>query len=288
MMLRLENITKRFADGKRELTVLDGLSLTVEEGDFIAIIGESGAGKTTLLNILGTLIDADGGRYLMDPLTPFRGTEDPLTPFRGNEDPLTEGGSEKLKVKSEKLCQLRNKEIGFVYQDHRLLPQFTVMENILLPTLATKKSSTEEEKRRALELLEFMGIAALKDSPVTQLSGGEQTRVAICRALINQPSILLADEPTGQLDAANTQTIATLFQQVNAKLHTTIIMATHSPEMAKAAKKVFQLKDGKLQTPQPFGPSVATEEVAPLGGAAVTSSHCSKDPSRPLGGINSK
>ena len=273
-MIRLENITKRFADGQRELTVLDGLSLTVEEGDFIAIIGESGAGKTTLLNILGTLIDADGGRYLMDP----------LTPFRGKEGPLTGGGNEELKVKSEKLCQLRNKEIGFVYQDHRLLPQFTVMENILLPTLATKKSSTEEEKRRALELLDFMCISALKDSPVTQLSGGEQTRVAICRALINQPSILLADEPTGQLDAANTQTIATLFQQVNAKLHTTIIMATHSPEMAKAAKKVFQLKDGKLQTPQPFGPSVATEEVAPLGGAAVTSSHCSKDPSRPLGG----
>lgn len=237
-MLRLENITKRFADGQRELTVLDGLSLTVEKGDFIAIIGESGAGKTTLLNILGTLIDADGGQYLINekPLAPL----DPPAPFRGSKDPLT-----------ERLCQLRNKEIGFVYQDHRLLPQFTVMENILLPTLATKKASTEEEKRRALELLDFMCISALKDSPVTQLSGGEQTRVAICRALINQPSILLADEPTGQLDAVNTQTIATLFQQVNAKLHTTIIMVTHSAEMAKAAGKVFELKEGKLQTPQP-------------------------------------
>ena len=264
-MLCLENITKRFADGQRALTVLDGLSLKVGEGEFIAITGESGAGKTTLLNILGTLVTPDEGRYLI------RGKE-------ASPNPSDRGGL------TERLCQLRNKEIGFVYQDHRLLPQFTVMENILLPTLATKKSSTEEEKRRALELLDFMCISALKDSPVTQLSGGEQTRVAICRALINQPSILLADEPTGQLDAANTQTIATLFQQVNAKLHTTIIMATHSPEMAKAAKKVFQLKDGKLQTPQPFGPSVATEEVAPLGGAAVTFSHCSKDPSRPLGG----
>ena len=220
-MLCLENITKRFADGQRSLTVLDGLSLTVEEGEFIAITGESGAGKTTLLNILGTLVAADEGRYLIR-------------------------GEEVNDVLENRLCSLRNKEIGFVYQDHRLLPQFTVWQNILLPTLATKAASTEEEEHRAMELLEFMGIAALKDSPVTQLSGGEQTRVAICRALINQPAILLADEPTGQLDAANAQTIAKLFQRVNSQLHTTIIMATHSAEMAKVAQKNYQLVEGKL------------------------------------------
>ncbi len=220
-MLWLENITKRFADGQRSLTVLDSLSLTVEEGEFIAITGESGAGKTTLLNILGTLVAADEGRYLIR-------------------------GEEVNDVLENRLCSLRNKEIGFVYQDHRLLPQFTVWQNILLPTLATKAASTEEEEHRAMELLEFMGIAALKDSPVTQLSGGEQTRVAICRALINQPSILLADEPTGQLDAANAQTIAKLFQRVNSQLHTTIIMATHSAEMAKVAQKNYQLVEGKL------------------------------------------
>lgn len=221
-MLWLENITKRFADGQRSLTVLDGLSLTVEEGEFIAITGESGAGKTTLLNILGTLVAADEGRYLIR-------------------------GEEVNDVLENRLCSLRNNEIGFVYQDHRLLPQFTVWQNILLPTLATKAASTEEEEHRAMELLEFMGIAALKDSPVTQLSGGEQTRVAICRALINQPSILLADEPTGQLDAANAQTIAKLFQRVNSQLHTTIIMATHSAEMAKVAQKNYQLVEGKLK-----------------------------------------
>ena len=220
-MLWLENITKRFADGQRSLTVLDGLSLTVEEGEFIAITGESGAGKTTLLNILGTLVAADEGRYLIR-------------------------GEEVNDVLENRLCSLRNKEIGFVYQDHRLLPQFTVWQNILLPTLATKAASTEEEEHRAMELLEFMGIAALKDSPVAQLSGGEQTRVAICRALINQPAILLADEPTGQLDAANAQTIAKLFQRVNSQLHTTIIMATHSAEMAKVAQKNYQLVEGKL------------------------------------------
>ena len=221
-MIELENITKRFADGQRALTVLDGLSLKVGEGEFIAITGESGAGKTTLLNILGTLVSPDEGRYLI----------------RGKEIDTSE---------IERICQLRNKEIGFVYQDHRLLPQFTALQNILLPTLATKSASTEEEEQRAMELLEFMGIAPLKDSPVTQLSGGEQTRVAICRALINQPAILLADEPTGQLDAVNAQTIAALFQQVNTQLHTTIIMATHSAEMAKAAQKTFHLADGKLK-----------------------------------------
>ena len=219
-MLCLENITKRFADGQRSLTVLDHLSLQVEKGEFIAITGESGAGKTTLLNILGTLLTADEGEYVWN--------------VKDNAQPSTLSP------------QLRNQEIGFVYQDHRLLPQFTVWQNILLPTLATKSASTEEEERRALELLEFVGIASLKDSPVTHLSGGEQTRVAICRALINQPSLLLADEPTGQLDAANAQMIATLFQKVNTQLHTTIIMATHSAEMAKVAQKTYVLKDGKL------------------------------------------
>ena len=225
-MIELENITKRFADGHRELIVLDGLSLHVNEGEFIAITGESGAGKTTLLSILGTLLPADDGRLLI------HGEE---VTFTADDD------------SAARIGHLRNKEIGFVYQDHRLLPQFTVWQNILLPTLATKSTSTKEEQKRATELMEFIGIAALKDSSVKNLSGGEQTRVAICRALINQPAILLADEPTGQLDADNARMIAALFQQVNTQLHTTIIMATHSAEMAKVAKTIFHLADGKLQ-----------------------------------------
>lgn len=226
-MIELENITKRFVDGQRSLTVLDHLCLKVEEGEFIAITGESGVGKTTLLNILGTLLAADEGSMLLE--------------VRGMR---YEVSGEK---EAEEFCQLRNQEIGFVYQDHRLLPQFSVMQNILLPTLATKTASTDEERRRALDLLDFMGILSLKDSPVTQLSGGEQTRVAICRALINEPSILLADEPTGQLDATNAQMIASLFQHVNTQFHTTIIMATHSVEMAKVAQKTYILREGKLR-----------------------------------------
>ena len=224
-MLQLDNITKRYTDGQRQLTVLDGLCLHVDEGDFIAITGESGAGKTTLLSILGTLLPADEGQYVL------------------------EVSGERLEVMQsprDRICRLRNQEVGFVYQDHRLLPQFTVMQNILLPTLATKKTTTEEEQQHAMALLQFMGILPLKDSPVTQLSGGEQARVAICRALINRPAILLADEPTGQLDAANAQTIASLFQQVNTQLHTTIIMATHSAQMANVAQKIYQLKNGTL------------------------------------------
>lgn len=232
-MLCLRNLTKRFADGQRSLTVLDHLSLQVEEGEYIAITGESGAGKTTLLNILGTLLTADEGEYVWS--------------VKDNGQPLALSPQPSAPNMVDRICQLRNQEIGFVYQDHRLLPQFTVWQNILLPTLAIKSASTEEEQRRALELMEFVGITPLKDSPVTHLSGGEQTRVAICRALINQPSLLLADEPTGQLDAANAQMIATLFQQVNAQLHTTIIMATHSAEMAKVAQKTYMLKDGKLK-----------------------------------------
>lgn len=224
-MILLENITKRYADGQRQLTVLDGLCLKVNEGDFIAVTGESGAGKTTLLAILGTLLPADEGRYLI----------------RGEE--VVAGGGKGL---SDSICRLRNKEIGFVCQDHRLLPQFTVMQNVLLPTLADKKASTEEEQHRALTLLQLMGIMPLRDSRVTQLSGGEQARVAICRALINQPAILLADEPTGQLDAANAQAVAGLFQQVNSQLHTTIIMATHSATMAGVAHKTYKLANGVL------------------------------------------
>lgn len=224
-MLELKNITKRFADGHRALTVLDHLSLHVDEGEFVAIMGESGAGKTTLLSILGTLLPADEGTLLI----------------HGEEVRVAAD-----EASASRICQLRNSAIGFVYQDHRLLPQFTVWQNILLPTLAAKTASTEAEQQRATELMEFMGIASLHDSPVTNLSGGEQTRVAICRALINQPSILLADEPTGQLDAANAQMIAALFQQVNTHLHTTIVMATHSAEMAKAAQKTYLLSDGKL------------------------------------------
>lgn len=217
-MIKLENITKSFADGTRTRTVLDGVNLTVEDGEFIAITGESGAGKTTLLSILGTLLKADSGSYIIN-----------------NED-----------VANADLPNLRNKQIGVVFQDHRLLPQFSALQNILLPLLADHKDCPKEAEKRAEELMQFMGISDLKDQSVTVLSGGEKTRVAICRALINNPAILLADEPTGQLDSDNSQTIAALFKKVNVELKTTIIMVTHSDAMAKVANKTYNLNNGNL------------------------------------------
>ena len=221
-MIQLKDIVKRYTDGDEVRCVLNHLSLEVDDGNFVAITGESGAGKTTLLSILGTLLQADEGTFLLNGMDITHATEE--------------------------LPILRNKHIGMVYQDHRLLPQFTTIQNILLPTLANHKSVPTADMEYAKELMHFVGIDNLGDRPVDNLSGGEKTRVAICRALINRPTLLLADEPTGQLDATNAQTIATLFQQVNAQFNTTIIMATHSSEMAKAAQNTFKLINGKLIT----------------------------------------
>lgn len=221
-MLKLHNISKQFVDGTRQHQVLDQLSLQVDDGEFIAIMGESGSGKTTLLSIIGTLLDFDSGEYLLNGKT--------------------------ISADAADLAQVRNQHIGIVFQDHRLLPQFTALQNILLPVLATHKQCPEEYIKRAEQLMQFMGISELKNQSVTVLSGGEKTRVAICRALINNPSVLLADEPTGQLDSTNSQTIASLFKKVNEELHTTIIMVTHSADMAQVAQKTYKLLNGKLLT----------------------------------------
>lgn len=224
-MLQLNNISKSFMDGARQRMVLQSLSLTVEDGDFIAITGESGAGKTTLLRILSTMLQPDGGTYLLDG-------RDMVALHAQGDDAL---------------APVRNQHIGMVYQDHRLLPQFDVLQNILLPTLAQKDHASAQDIERAHSLMQFMGIDALQHQSVTSLSGGEQTRVAICRALICNPTLLLADEPTGQLDAQNAATIARLFHQVCSQLHTTIVMVTHSAHMAQSAHRIYNLCDGVLQ-----------------------------------------
>ena len=221
-MIKLKDIVKRYTDGDEMRCVIDHLSLEVNDGNFVSITGESGAGKTTLLSILGTMLQADEGTYILN------GTD--------------------ITNAMEELPTLRNRHIGMVFQDHRLLPQFTAIQNILLPIMATQKSVPTADLEHARELMKFVGIEKLGDRFADNLSGGEKTRVAICRALINRPALLLADEPTGQLDAANAQTIATLFQELNVRFHTTIIMATHSPEMAKAAQIAFHLINGKLIT----------------------------------------
>lgn len=219
-MLRLNNITKQYADGRGIRRVLDELDLEVNDGEFIAITGESGSGKTTLLSILGTILAPDDGTYIL--------------------------GDTEITQATDRLSMIRNSKIGMVFQDHRLLPQLTAIQNILLPLLAEKDTVSEEAVGRAEELMELVGITPLRDKYVDTLSGGEKTRVAICRALINKPLLLLADEPTGQLDADNAHLVADLFRKINTSLHTTIVMVTHSEEMATVADRCYELVEGNL------------------------------------------
>ena len=219
MSIILSNIHKSYQDGEGRLNhVLCGVNLAIEIGAFIAIKGPSGSGKTTLLSIMGLLLQPDEGSYLFDA------TE------------MNKPGID--------YSFLRNKQIGFVFQDHRLMPQYNALENILLPTLAYNSQASKEAIDYAHHLLELTHIAGLAHQYPHTLSGGEATRVALCRALIMKPLLLLADEPTGQLDAGNAKNIASLLSAVNSTLHTTVVMVTHSDEIASVAHRIFSLKNG--------------------------------------------
>jgi ABC-type lipoprotein export system ATPase subunit len=219
-MLSIQNISKSFI--QRGL-VLDNLSLDVDEGDSVAIMGPSGSGKTTLLNIIGLLDKPENG------VITFRGSS--IDSFNNDES-----------------AAYRNKNVGFVFQDHLLLPHLTVSENISLPLLASKKTPEELSAKlsRLRKLMERTGIYDLKDKYPFRISGGEAQRVALVRALANNPSILLADEPTGSLDVKNATILGDLLVELNRDLGITIILATHSPELAKKISKTYRLEDGKL------------------------------------------
>ena len=220
-LLKLTDIYLKYQDGDNRVnTVLKGLNLEVKKGDFIAVQGASGSGKTTLLSILGTLLQADSGTYILD----------------GNE----------ISASQTDLYKLRNEKIGFVFQDHRLLPQYSALENILLPVMAYHSEVAPSHMDYARELMQLTRIEQVADQYPQHLSGGEASRVAVCRALIMKPSILLTDEPTGQLDLENAHNIVSLLSEINKALNTTILMVTHSDEMAKAAKHVVTLKNGVL------------------------------------------
>jgi ABC-type lipoprotein export system ATPase subunit len=219
-MLSIINISKSFI--QRGL-VLNNLSLEVNEGDSVAIMGPSGSGKTTLLNIIGLLDKPDSGEIA------FRGAS--LANFTDNESAV-----------------YRNRNIGFVFQDHLLLPHLTVSENITLPLLASKYTRDELSVKlsRIKMLMEKTGIYDLKDKYPFRISGGEAQRVALVRALANEPSVLLADEPTGSLDAKNADVLGDLLQEMNREFGITIILATHSADLAKKISKLYRLEDGKL------------------------------------------
>lgn len=219
-LIRLTDVEKSFQDGRDGLRrVLRGVNLTLDEGEMVSVRGVSGSGKTTLLSVLGTTLKADAGFYIFDGEDVTKRTDN---------------------------TALRSEKIGFLFQDHRLMPQYTAWENILLPVLATASHSTEEDEQYARELMALLGIEQLADQYPTTLSGGEASRVALCRALIRKPKLLLADEPTGQLDRENATQVAALLEMVNKRLKTTIIVVTHSEELAEAAARRFVLREGVL------------------------------------------
>ena len=220
-MIRLSRITKKYPDGENSFNhVLRRVDMNIEKGDFIAIKGASGSGKTTLLSILGTLIQPDEGSYVMDGM--------------------------EINTPGVDYSTVRNQKLGFVFQDHRLMPQLTALENILLPTLAFQSKAEEPQVSYAKQLMELTGITSVAGQYPDTLSGGETSRVALCRALIMKPLLVLADEPTGQLDAENARQVALLLAKVNRELGTTIVMVTHSDETAAIANRILILKDGVL------------------------------------------
>jgi len=219
-MLHVSKVSKSF---HQRGVVLNDLSLTVNEGDSVSISGPSGSGKTTLLNIIGLLDRPDSGEVL------FKGT--PVLSYNHEESAV-----------------YRNKNIGFVFQDHLLLPYLTVRENILLPLLASKLPDAEYKKKvdESLNMMERTGITDLADKYPYQISGGEAQRVTLVRALVNKPSLLLADEPTGSLDRNNARNLCDLLLQMNSVYGITLILATHSSELAEKMKIQLVLSEGKL------------------------------------------
>jgi lipoprotein-releasing system ATP-binding protein len=217
-MIELKLIDKSYGNQK----ILDKISLNIKKGEFISIVGPSGAGKTTLLNIIGTIEDFDKSEK---------------SKFLINSQDLT-------KLSDKDLSKFRNKNIGFVFQFHQLLPELTVEENILLPTMI-KGDEKDSSDKYFIELISILGIDGILNKYPNSISGGERQRAAVARAMINKPSILLADEPTGNLDSKNEEEIISLFKKVNKDLGVTIILVTHNDNFSKLADKCFTLRDGK-------------------------------------------
>ena len=219
MILDLQNINKSYGDGKLEVPVLFDISLQVEEGEYVAIMGPSGSGKSTLMNIIGCLDVPTSGTYILN--------------------------GENVHGKSDaELSKLRNRTIGFVFQNFNLLPRETALDNVALPMLYAGVRR-KERLQRAREALERVGLAERIHFKPTQLSGGQKQRVAIARAMVMKPTLLLADEPTGALDTASGQQVMELFRQLNEE-GVTIVMITHEPEVADQARRQLLIRDGRL------------------------------------------
>lgn len=215
-MIDIKGITKSFGS----LQVLKGIDLHINKGEIVSIVGPSGAGKTTLLQIIGTLDKPDSGTVTID-------------------------GTDTGSLSAGKLSSFRNHNIGFVFQFHQLLPEFTALENIMIPGLIAHRKQSEL-KEQALKLLQFMGLEGRAGHKPNELSGGEKQRVAVARALINNPAVILADEPSGSLDTKNKMELHQLFFDLRDKLGQTFVIVTHDEELAKLTDRIIHLKDGMI------------------------------------------
>lgn len=216
-MIKLEGITKSFGS----LQVLKGIDLEINKGEIVSIVGPSGAGKTTLLQIMGTLDEPDAGTVQIDETVVS-------------------------KMKEKELSAFRNKNIGFVFQFHQLLPEFTALENVMIPAFIAGVSS-KEANERAVKILEFMGLADRASHKPNELSGGEKQRVAVARALINDPAVILADEPSGSLDTHNKEDLHQLFFDLRDRLGQTFVIVTHDEGLAKITDRTVHMVDGMIK-----------------------------------------
>ena len=215
-MIEIKGLTKSFGS----LQVLKGIDLRIEKGEIVSIVGPSGAGKTTLLQILGTLDKPDGGSVVVD-------------------------GIETSTLSTNKLSEFRNMHLGFVFQFHQLLPEFTAVENIMIPAYIAGMKP-KETRNRAEELLEFMGLSDRATHKPNELSGGEKQRVAVARALMNNPAVILADEPSGSLDSKNKEELHKLFFELRDKFGQTFVIVTHDETLATLTDRTIHLKDGRI------------------------------------------
>ncbi len=216
MILEGKQLTKSYGD----LNVLKGIDIEINKGEIVSIVGASGAGKSTLLHILGTLDSSDSGKLIIQ-------------------------GEQVTKLNNNQIAKFRNLNIGFVFQFHNLLPEFSAIENVCLPGYISKQNSKHVEAK-ALQLLELLGIADRKNNKPSELSGGEQQRVAVARALINDPKIIFADEPSGNLDSKNADDLHELFFKLRKELKQTFVIVTHNEHLAQMADRILEIKDGLI------------------------------------------
>jgi ABC-type lipoprotein export system ATPase subunit len=221
-LIELRNIYKTYQVGQIPLPVLKGVSLTIAKGEFVALMGTSGSGKSTLMHILGCLDHPSSGEYWLD-------------------------GREISRISADERATIRNHKVGFVFQSFNLLARTSAIENVVMPLDYTHENITDEEAiARGTELLNRFGLSDRLDHESSQLSGGEQQRVAIARSLINRPSILLADEPTGNLDSQTSEEVLGLFKQLNEQQGITILLVTHDPNIARHTKRIIHIRDGVI------------------------------------------